>query len=169
MGQVIPFRARRVDRTAGALQQADAAFLDATRRWAASFRARQDPLPGLRRHLHPLGAAEAAFSVNALMEIVARTLRRPIDIHCPGCSCLSPDERRLLDAAALAQAGDHERAERALRSALLSAQGAEFALGPLAGLGRLFARAGLMFAHRNFALARLRPGIGAAPPRDHVN
>lgn len=48
------------------------------------------------------------------------------------------------------QTGESKMAERALRMALLSAQGAEFALGPLRGLGELFAEAKLLFR-------RLRP------------
>ena len=90
--------------------------------------------------------ATAAFSVDALMAIVISTLRRPIEIHCPGCPHLSVDEQCLLQAASLAQTGAAKLAERTLHTALLSAQGAAFALGPLEGLGELFSRARLLFS-----------------------
>jgi hypothetical protein len=64
------------------------------------------------------------------MSVVARSARQPIAIHCPRCPHVSDDEKTLLHAASLAQAGDAQRVEKALRTALLSAQGAEFALGP---------------------------------------
>jgi hypothetical protein len=54
----------------------------------------------------------------------------------------------LLHAASLAQAGETPRAERALRHALLSAQGAEFAIGPLEGLATLFTEASLRLRRR---------------------
>ena len=150
MGQLIRFTAPSAayPTTATLLDEAESALLRAIRRWAAAFRHDQDPLPWLRQDLHAAGAPDAAFSVNALMALVARTVQRPIAIHCPCCPGLSADEQHLLHAAALAQAGEAELAERALRTALLSAQGAEFALEPLDGLGKLFARAGLLFARR---------------------
>jgi hypothetical protein len=55
---------------------------------------------------------------------------------------VSGDERLLLHAASLTQAGHSHLAEKALCTALLSAQGAEFALSPSQGLGKLFADTG---------------------------
>jgi hypothetical protein len=69
------------------------------------------------------------------MAIIARTTRHPVAIHCPRCPRLSRDEIHLLYVASLVQAGECALAERTLRVALLSASGAEFALGPLEGLG----------------------------------
>jgi hypothetical protein len=86
-------------------------------------------------------------------------VRRPIAIHCPLCGAVSEDEKHLLHAASLAQSGPDELAERALRTALLSAQGAEFALGPLEGLGTLFAAAGLLFRRR----------LGASRDTEHAD
>jgi len=83
------------------------------------------------------------------MAVVARSVRQPIAIHCPRCPHVSGDEKSLLHAARLAQAGNAKRAEKALRTALLSAQGAEFALGPLEGTGELFAAAQLLFRRRS--------------------
>ncbi len=49
------------------------------------------------------GVPDVALSVDYLMRVVARTARWQLDVRCP---CLSRDERRLLQAAALAQAGE---------------------------------------------------------------
>jgi hypothetical protein len=61
---------------------------------------------------------------------------------------LSLDEQYLLVAASLAQTGAAKLAERTLHTALLSALGATFALGPLEGLGELFSRARLLLSRR---------------------
>ena len=82
------------------------------------------------------------------MFVVARSAHRQVAIHCPRCPTLSDDEKHLLNAASLAQAGRSDLAERALRTALLTAQGAEFALGPLEGLAELFAEARLLLRRR---------------------
>jgi hypothetical protein len=130
------------------LDAAERAFLIAVRWWVYAFRDGEDPVPRLCRHLHAAGARDAAFSIDALMAIVARTVRQPIAIRCPQCPHLSADETHLMHPACLVQAGQSVQAERALRTALLSASGAEFALGPLEGLGELFARACLLFSRR---------------------
>jgi hypothetical protein len=116
--------------------------------WITDFRERDDPLPRLCRAMDVAGAHDAAFSVDQLMAAVVRFVQRPVIIHCPRCPTLSEDEKHLLNAARLVQAGQSQMAERALRTALLSAQGAKFALGPLQGLGELFAEAKLLFHWR---------------------
>ncbi len=144
---IVPTSATYPIRTA-LLDAAECAFLTAVRWWVSAFRHGENPVPRLCQHLQAAGARDAALSVDALMAIVARTVRQPIAIHCPHCPHLSEDEKHLLHAASLAQAGESNVAKRALRTALLSAPGAEFALGPLEGLGELFARARLLFSRR---------------------
>jgi hypothetical protein len=61
---------------------------------------------------------------------------------------VSADEGALLHAASAAQDGDGVLAERVLRTALLSAPGAEFALGPLELVGEVFAAVRLLFTRR---------------------
>jgi hypothetical protein len=159
MAHIIPFTpapASYPNRTA-LLDAAERAFLIACRCWVSDFRRGDDPVPRLCQELGGAGARDAAFSIDALMAVVARTVRQPIAIHCPPCPHLSGDERHLLHAASLAQAGESMRAERALRTALLSASGAEFALGPLEGLGELFARARLLFSRRRSPAEALSP------------
>jgi hypothetical protein len=131
--------------TATALDAAEGLLLGAIRWWASAFRRAEDPLPHLLDVMDAAGVEEAALSVDGLMAVLARTARRPVDIHCPRCPDLSEDERRLLHAASLTQANEAALAERVLRTALLTAQGAECALVPLEGLGRILATAGLLF------------------------
>jgi hypothetical protein len=94
------------------------------------------------------GAHDAAFSVDQLMAVFIRSARQSMTIKCPHCSDLSEDERYLLNVASLVQAGESKIAERLLRTALLSSQGVEFALGLLRRLGELFAEAKLTFQRR---------------------
>jgi hypothetical protein len=150
-----------------ALDPAECVLLIAIRWWVADFRQGNDPLPRLCQAMDTAGAHDAAFSVDQLMAVFIRSARRPIAIHCPQCRGLSADEKHLLHAASLVQAGESRLAERALRTALLSAQGAEFALGPLQGLGELFAQARLFFRRRRLAVAE-QPTKAVDPRRSSV-
>jgi hypothetical protein len=159
MAQIIPFipmPASYPTRTT-LLDAAKRAFLMAIRRWVCGFRRGEDPVPHLCQHLHAAGARDAAFSIDALMAIVARTVRQPVAIHCPQYPHLSTDQTHLMRAACLVQAGESALAERALRTVLLSASSTEFALGALEGLGGLFARASLRFTRRRSAADELSP------------
>lgn len=150
MGQVIqlpPSRTPSPDTTA-ALDSAEATLLLALRWWVADRRQGVDPLPRLCQAMTAAGATDAAFSVDQLMGVVARTARRQVELRCPRCPRLAEDERTLLYAAGAAQGGESALAERVLRTTLLSAAGAEFALGPLVGLGELFAQVRLFFTRR---------------------
>jgi hypothetical protein len=152
MGQIIAFPLPRTpypDFTAD-LDKAESILLVAIRWWCVSFREDEDPVSRLAPDLETVGAADITFSINGLMSIVAYAVRRPVDIRCPGCPRLSDDEKHLLRAVSLTQAGDSDMAENVLRTTLLSAQGAELALGPLEGLSALFAKARLLLPRRRF-------------------
>ena len=84
------------------------------------------------------------------MMLVIRMVTRPIEIGCPRCPNLLPDEKHLLRAAKLSQAGNFRQADRLLQTTLLSAQGAEFAIGPREALDKLFTRARLFLSHCRF-------------------
>jgi hypothetical protein len=153
MGQLIAFPSPPTPYPdlAADLDRAESVLLLAIRSWGESFREDEDPIAFLLRELEVAGAADAAFSIDAVMSIVVRVARRPIDIRCPCCPRLSDDEKHLLRAASFAQEGDRDMAERVLRTTLLSAQAAEFALGPLEGLGTLFAKARLFLSRRRLS------------------
>jgi hypothetical protein len=150
MGQVIRLDtfATAYPASVAALDFAETVLLGAVRGWVSEHRAGEDPIPRLCEALNAVGAHDAAFSVDQLMAVVARTVRQPVVIHCPRCLHLSSDEKHLLHAASLVQAGDSVIAERALRTALLSSAGAEFALGPLEGLAEVFREARLFLRRR---------------------
>jgi hypothetical protein len=152
MGQVIHLnRLSAAFPTAAAvtvLDGAEATLLGALRTWVAAYRSGDDPLSRLCEAMDRAGAYGAAFCVDRLMAVIARSVRQPIAIHCPRCPHLSGDEKRLLQAASLVQIGESGLAERALRAALLSAAGAEFIIGPLEELAELFHEAGLLFRRR---------------------
>ncbi len=148
MGQIISFPAQPTPypSLATELATADCVLLLAMRWWVEDYKAGADPVPRLQQALENAGATEAAFSIDSLMSIVARTGRRPIAVHCPRCPNLSGDEKQLLHAASLTQACNGTLACKALRTALLSAEGAAFAVGALEGIGELFGAARLFFA-----------------------
>lgn len=171
MGQIIRLSAAPTvfPDTSTALDPPEHVLLIAIRWWVNASRHDEDPMPRLCRDLETAGSYEAAFSIDALMATLARSVLRPIEVHFPHCPNLSSDEKILLHAAGLAQAGDTPLAEKTLRTALLSAQGAEFALGPLEGIGELFAEARLFFRRRIFPSANLIPDDAVEPwlPASH--
>jgi hypothetical protein len=134
MGQIIqlPLSLGGYPDNSAALDPAECILLIAIRWWVDSYRRDEDPLPRLCQGLEAAGTCDAAFTIDALMAIIARTGRQPIAIHCPRCPHVSDDERLLLHAASLTQAGHSHMAEKALCAALLSAQGAEFVNSRLA-------------------------------------
>jgi hypothetical protein len=148
MGQIIQFPTQPTPypNLATELSTADCVLLLAMRWWVEDYRAGVDPVPRLQAALENADAVDAAFSIDSLMSIVARTGRRAIAVNCPRCPNLSGDEKQLLHAASLTQASNGGLAEKTLRTALLSAEGAAFAVGALEGLGDLFGKARLFFA-----------------------
>ncbi|MGE0223139.1 MAG: hypothetical protein AB7S57_07750 [Acetobacteraceae bacterium] len=160
MGQVVTLSLYkpRYPSASADLAKPECVFLIACRWWVVAYREQIDPLPRLCNGLALAGAPDAAFSVDALMAIVARTGQHTTDIRCPRCPGLSDDERHLLHAARLTQTGRFDLAERSLSARLLTADGARFAVGPLEGLGVLFAEAGMFFGDG----WRSAPGPGAS-------
>ncbi len=153
MGQLIAFPSPPTSYPdfAADLDKGETILLLAIRWWGELFREGEDPIPCLLEGLETAGTADAAFSIDGLMSIVARVARRPVDIRCPRCPRLSDNEKHLLRAVSLAQNGNSNMAEKVLRTTLLSPQAAEFALGPLEGLAEIFAKARLFLSPRRFA------------------
>ncbi len=168
MSHVIPFPMAYPSQST-ALDRPEAVLLLAVRWWVADRRKGEDPLPRLCEALGTAGAHDAAFSIDRLMEVIARSAVRPIEIHCPRCPGLSRDECQLLHAAALVQAGNAEQAEQALRNCLLSVAGAECAIGPLEGVGELFTTAKLRLRTRRRPLPLMEAwsSEAAEPPTLH--
>jgi hypothetical protein len=146
MGQLIRPAAPPVP--CSTLEPAASVGLIGMRWWVSDRLAGDDPLPRLRLGMQAAGSPDAALSVDAFMGVLTRSARRQITVEQPRCPVLSADETALLAASALVQHGQPELAEKVLRNVLLSADGAVFAIGPLEGLGRLFAQARLYFRQR---------------------
>jgi hypothetical protein len=138
-------RLRRDFRACRRRPPAECILLTAIRRRVDSY---EDPMPGLCQGLETAGTCDAAFSIDTLMATIARTVQQRITIHCPRCPHLSDDERHLLHAASLAQAGDGHLAEKALRSALSRRKAPNSRSVPCGDWGELFAEAGLFFRRR---------------------
>jgi hypothetical protein len=151
MGRILPFAPRILrgyPTVTTALDPAESVFLLALRWWVADIKQWDDPMPRLRQAMAMAGVTDAAESVDRFMCVIARTAQRQIELHAPRCSCLSADEQRLMYAARLAQGGETALAAGGLAVGLLPPAAADFALGPLSGMGVLFRRAGLHFPHR---------------------
>lgn len=151
MGRILPFAPRSLrgyPTAITALDPAESTFLLALRWWVADIRQWVDPMPRLREAMAKAGADDAADSVDQFMCVIARTAQRQIEMHAPRCTCLSADEMRLMHAARLAQGGDKAMATDRLAAGLMPTAAADFALGPLAGMGVLFRQAGLYFTPR---------------------
>lgn len=150
MGQIIqlPLAAAPYPSRSSALGTAECVLLIAVRWWVACYRKGEDPIPRLEQGLEIAGCRDAASAVDGLMATVARTARRQLSIHCPRCPGLSMDEAQLLHAVNLTQVGEPPAAEAFLREAMLSAMGAEFAVGHLEGIAELFAQMRLVFRPR---------------------
>lgn len=97
------------------------------------------------------GVADAALSLDAMLETFARTAHTPVEIHSPGCPCVSACEFHLLRAAAAAQHGQTDVAREAF-TRWLPKTAADWILAPATGLGRVFAESGLVLSGRDAAV-----------------
>jgi hypothetical protein len=86
------------------LQPDEKMVLVAMRLWVRRAMQNECGGPVLYRHLAEHGAAEAAPGLHGMLYNLGTAARRPIDMRCPNCSGLSPDEARLIHALASAQA-----------------------------------------------------------------
>jgi hypothetical protein len=120
------------------------------RTWVACCRRRHCPMAEIKGVFSRFGVTDAAASLDALLGAAAQHAIRSIAVQCPVCAQISDDEVTLLSAASAAQRHDPATAQAHLQSWLPAAI-AEWALGPLHGLGVLFARAGLVLPLRHTA------------------
>ncbi|MDO9712507.1 hypothetical protein [Paracraurococcus lichenis] len=151
MGHIVPFAPRSLrgyPNATEALDPAETLLLLGVRGWVRDVRRAVNPMLRLEESMARVGIPAAAASLDMFMRVIARTARRPVELGCPHCPRLTTDEQRLLHAARLAQGRDSWLAEEALQQGLLSNVGAEFALGPLQGLGEMFLTVGLHLSPR---------------------
>ncbi|MEO3430937.1 hypothetical protein AAFN88_18935 [Pelagibius sp. CAU 1746] len=109
-----------------ALEGAERGVVTATRLWVAAYRQDQDALAAARRHFErQFNASDALWGdrrsgdaaglhLHAILRNTTLAASRPVDVRCPTCPGLSPDEARLLEALAWLQRDLGEPAAAAL-------------------------------------------------------
>jgi len=144
---------------AGDLSTGQRLVLWGVRHWVACLRDETDSWEGLSQVFAHYGATDAAFSLHGLMQLTRRATTRPVDVRCPVCADVSPDERRILAAVTAAQHGDSEAAAVAL-AGWLPPTAVRFAIAMAEGLARMLVRAGLPMP----APQRPHPATPVRPP-----
>jgi hypothetical protein len=134
------------------LEAGERLFLWGFRTMAQHYKFGRPTIPELRQVYWHFGVDDAIASLDALVGAFARAAHAPVEVHSPGCPCVSPSERCLLRAAAAAQSGALATARRELER-WLPDLAADWATEPLRGLGRLFQAAGLNLPLRERDLA----------------
>ncbi|MCL8484359.1 MULTISPECIES: hypothetical protein [Bradyrhizobium] len=97
----------------------------------------------LRQVYEQFKVADAVHSLEAMLDVFARTAHAPVELHASGCRCVSLSECRLLQAVAAVQYGCFDIARRRFEQ-WLPPSAASWIMGPACGFGRIFANAGLM-------------------------
>ncbi len=197
-GQLIPYEApRRRDLVLAAagddttflpsanspaeLQPAERGVVTALRLWVSAFRQNQDALAAARRHFDRqfnnsetlwgdrLSGSDAGLSLHAVLRNTTLAATRPVDVRCPTCPGLSPDEARLLEALAWLQRDQGEPAATALGD-WLPAAALRLSLGPARGLAQGLLAAEQLLPLRSWDLEALTAAAaqphGQTPPRD---
>lgn len=75
------------------------------RAWIAGFRSGEEMQGVMHQALDMMDAADALAYVDAAMTILSVSVKRPMDVGCPKCRHVTPDEGRLLLALALTGRG----------------------------------------------------------------
>jgi hypothetical protein len=145
------------------LQPGETLVLVAMRLWVRQAMQNQCGGAAFYRHLAEHGAAEAAPGLHGRLYNLGTAARRPIDMRCPSCRGLSPDEARLLHALASAQAARDDSVLDVMLE-LLAPAAARLTVEPARGAGRTLAIAGLALPLRDWDFATL--ALEAAPSAD---
>jgi hypothetical protein len=134
--------------------------LVAMRLWVRQAMQNQCGGPVLYRHLAEHGAPEAAPGLHGMLYNLGTAARRPIDMRCPSCPGLSPDEARLLHAIASAQAA-RDDAVLDVMMELMAPAAARLTVEPARGAARALIAAGVALPPRNWDFVAL--ALEAAP------
>jgi hypothetical protein len=122
-------------------------FLWGFRMIAEHRRCDHPTLPAIKDCYQRFGIEDAAPLIDALVDAFFHTAHTPITIHSARCPCVSDEEAFLLQAMTSAQSSDTGAARRQFER-WLPAQAAEWVMGPVFEVGRLFYVAGLSFSPR---------------------
>lgn len=151
---------------ADGLLPGERAVVAATRAWVAAFRGQEDALAAARveftRHLNGAAALwgdrrsgdDAGLSLHAILRNTTLTATRAVDVRCPACPGLSPDEARLLEALAWLQRDVTPPAEAALAD-WLPPSAVRLSFGAARGLALALLAAECPLPRRSWAFAAL--------------
>ncbi|HVR66286.1 MAG TPA: hypothetical protein VMT98_06580 [Verrucomicrobiae bacterium] len=142
------------------LQPDEKLVLVAMRLWVRRAMQNECGGPVLYRHLADHGAAEAAPGLHGMLYNLGTAARRPIDMRCPNCTGLSPDEARLIHALASAQAA-RDDAVLDVMLELLAPAAARLTVEPARGAARALAISGVALPLRDWDFTTL--ALEAAP------
>ncbi|HMA14716.1 MAG: hypothetical protein ACM35H_15290 [Bacteroidota bacterium] len=143
------------------LRPGERAVVAATRVWVAAFRGQEDALAAVRaeftRRLNGEAALwgdrrsgdDAGLSLHAILRNTTLAATRSVDVRCPACPGLSPDEARLLEAVAWLQHDVAPPAETALGDWLPPAA-VRLSLGAARGLALALLAAELPLPRRSW-------------------
>ncbi|MGF1628716.1 MAG: hypothetical protein ACFCUT_04545 [Kiloniellaceae bacterium] len=157
-----------------ALREVEHGLVTAIRLWVAAFKQQEDPLGAVREHFEQQfnasgtlwgdrrGGNDAGLSLHAVLRNTTLAATRPVDVRCPTCPGLSPDEARLLDAVAWLQRDVAEPAAAALGDWLPPAA-VRLSLSPARGLGRTLLAMEQVLPLRDWDFAAL--GAAGEPAR----
>ncbi|GGJ32642.1 hypothetical protein [Neoroseomonas lacus] len=122
------------------------------RPWVAAARRKDDPLPLVMAALEEAPAPKAAgLSAHALMHGIALQASRMVEIGCPTCPAITPDEMLLLHAVAEASLGaDHPAL---ILGGMVHGSALVFLDPPLIGLARRLDAEGWHFRPRRVPVA----------------
>jgi hypothetical protein len=123
-------------------------FLWGFRTIAEHRRCEHPVIPAIQNCYRQFRIERAAPSIDAIVDAFFHTAHTPIAIHSARCPCVSDEEAFLLRAMASAQFKDAGAARRQFER-WLPVQAAEWILGPVSEVGRLFHIAGLCFCWRD--------------------
>lgn len=143
-------------------------LLQAIRLWVGCVKMRLCGFERIEQHFQAHAIADAAPSLHAILHHTAVAAERPVDVRCPPCRLLSPDEALMLHAVACGQRARTAEAYDAL-SAWLPPTAARLTLDAVAGISRALRRAEIELPLRRWdfeLLNRLAAEPHAAPDPD---
>jgi hypothetical protein len=143
------------------LVDAELLLLHAVRLWVVSIRLQRCSHERIARHFAEHGVPDAAASLHAILHHTSVAAARQVDVRCPPCRLLSPDEARLLHAIASAQRSDRSAAFETI-SDWLPLAAARLTLESVAGLAEALRRAGITLPPRSWDFDRLERLTAAA-------
>jgi len=156
------------------LRPAERAVVIAVRVWVAAFRKQENALEAARAEFErqfsacgslwgdPRPGGDAGLSLHAVLRNTTLAATRPVDVRCAACPGLSPDEARLLEAAAWLQRNITEPAQVALGDWLPPAA-VRLTLSSARGLGQALLAAELPLPLRAWDFAALAAAAEPGP------